>query len=187
MGKERSKFIALNSPNCCCEGKKVSPHSPGPIEGHELIARFAFVPLHFTKAGAVKPNLFSQVFTDGCSIQRESLATQQELSKWMGDLLRDNSKFIWRGVLTAKCSDLRGINADAKNIGRSVCVYDTALSVNTSHGEIFAADSTIDEADELEIKAELMKCFDSENLIHPQQYQNGFVWNSLSTEYQERR
>lgn len=184
---DKAKFIATNSPGCCCESSKVSPHSPGPIQDNELIARFAFVPVHFTNSGKIKPSLFSHVFKEGCSIQRNSIAKNEELSNWLTDLLEKNSHFVWKGVVIASSSAIRNVCLESKKQSRSLCLYDTANNCNSSHGEIFIANPAIEEADKLEIKAELMRCFDSTNLISPDQYKEGTLWGSLLPEHQQRQ
>lgn len=150
----------------------------------EQLALFVFSPLHFGKKG-IKPSIFSHVYTRGRSVQRDTVASEQELVEFARNFLGSREDFVWKGVLSAGCDSVRQI-ALGLSSGRSLCVYDTAEKNNPAHAEICQAKYVIDEADRNELRAELFAAFNKGVIISPQFYRNGAVWNALPNELQSR-
>lgn len=172
------------APNCACEAFRTSEYSSAPIDNSESLARFVFSPLHLNKKGEVKPGLFSHVFNKGCSIQRDTIASDDELGIFVGNFLIKDPKFKWEGVVIGKSEDLRKFLIESSKT-RALCLYDTADKTNPSHGEIHKA-SDMDEADEIELRHDLMKAFKSNSRISPNSYRAGqvttFVPSNLHTQ-----
>lgn len=173
--EDRVSLIYEAAPNCGCESQKTSKFSPHPIANKEWIARFVFSPMHINKKGEIKPNIISHIFNRGCSVQRETIASNDELSRFVSDFLASDSKNerSWNRVLIATCSDLRNITIDNQ---KALCLYDTAEEHNPAHGEICLSRET-PEADQAELRFEIMKVF-SEFL--PNDYRDGEIYNRLS-------
>lgn len=183
---ERAAKINTAAPDCACENYRMSSHSPCPVESSELLARFVFPPMHVDKrTGAVKPSFFSHVFANGCSIQRDSIATVTELANVVSDVLRTQTKFSWKGALLASCHDVRNITTqDTSN--RAICVYDTAETDNPAHSEMVQTQYVIEETDRAEISEKLMSLFNNGTIVRPTQFRNGAVWNLLTEEHRAR-
>jgi len=129
--------------------------SPGTVEDEETIARMV-MSIHFGKNG-IKPSLFSYVFDKGCSIQRDSIATDYELATALSVML-DGGRLAWLGAVTAITSDVRSIELPDRRT-RALCVYDTAEVGNPAHGEICCATSELREGDRQAISRRLMEVF----------------------------
>lgn len=173
------------SPDCACEAHSVSRYSPGPVKAGERLVRFIFDPIHTQKkTGKIMPSVFSQVGTDGCSIQRDSVAADDELSTFVRDFLDADDKRAWLGVLSASCDAVRAIAVQA-NSPRAVCVYDTGERHNTSHAELFHA-YEIPEADVLEVRRLLFAALGDGALVKPQGYRTGSIWGQLPVALRER-
>ncbi len=165
----------------------MSRHSPCAVENSEILARFVFSPIHIHhKTGNVKPSIFSHVFSVGCSIQRDSVATNKELISFANDFLGGDDKRSWRGVLLAECHELRSIKVE-NSLNRAVCVYDTAEQENPAHGEIGQTHHIINEADVVELRHALFTAFGNGAVIPPFQYRNGKVWDNLAQHFQARK
>jgi hypothetical protein len=182
---ERVPGINAAAPNCECEKFSVSEHSPGRVEDAETLTRFVFYRDHLDKTGKyAKPSLFSHACTNGCSIQREVLATPGELSSFVDQFIADkarNPKVSWFGVLTSNCGAVRGLRSPSQPTERAAAVYDTALPNNAAHAEIFKTQHIIPEADELELKRNLlMAVFAGGKLTGAQTYRDGTVWAAVS-------
>ena len=181
----RVEVFDLRAPACTCESHRVSSYSPGIVERRESVARFAFAPIHRDKKGKIKPSIFSQVMTDGCSVQRESYADNNELNSFVSNFLTAKADRIWFGVLTAKCEDLRNLSL-GESPRRAVCVYDTSEKHNPAHAEMFGTAIAADEGDENELRRLLMGAFDNGKLIPPSEYLGGNVWRSIRPELRGR-
>lgn len=129
------------------------------------------------KTGEILPSVFSHALTVGCSIQRDSIATHNELVKFVTDFLSSDSKRIWKGVLTTECSRLRDLTIDNTQ-NRSICVYDTAERSNPAHGE-FSKTQHIEEADHAELRHQLFTAFGDGKPISPNNYRDSAVWEDL--------
>jgi hypothetical protein len=123
--KQRVAEINKAAPDCSCEKYRMSIFSPSVVGDEETLARFVFSPIHVDKKkGIIKPSIFSHVYSAGCSIQRETIATSEELIDFAKNFLEPDPNRAWEGVLLATCNDVREIKAaDAKS--RALCVYDT--------------------------------------------------------------
>lgn len=168
--EHRVRDFGVAAPNCICESQTTSPNSPRPVSNTESLTRFIFSPIHISrKNGKVLPAAFSHVATKGCSVQRESVATDAELTQWIGGYSQKNPLHIWKGTLVSTCQSLREIQLSDKTI-RTVAVYDTAEPGNPAHAEIFQTEHVIDDADRIELRAEVLKCFSNGNLTEPTAY-----------------
>jgi IMP cyclohydrolase len=112
------------------------------------------------------------VATKGCSVQREAIASTDELKQWIGSYQHKNTDHTWMGTLASDCRSLRGIQLSDKT-NRVVAVYDTAERENPAHAEIFQTEHVIDDADRLELRAEIYKRFGNGALIIPSAYRSG--------------
>jgi hypothetical protein len=170
--KKRVAEFAAAAPNCTCEAEVCSEFSSAIVADIEVLSRFIFSPIHISESGrsTIKPSAFSYAETGGCSVQRESIATDQELGQWMAGYKHAQSGHLWQGVLTAKCLTVRNIKVSGAK--RAAGVYDTAEKSNPSHAEIFHTEHVLEE-DRLEIRRELMIAFNSNRLISPNVYRGG--------------
>ena len=163
----------------------MSKHSPRPVAEPEILSRFIFSPIHVRKNGSLKPSIFSHVHTKGCSIQRDSVASTDEIAAFIKSFLTKRNDFVWIGVLSGQCQGVRDIRANESN-DRAVCVFDTAKPENPAHGEMCQTHYIIDEADKLELNRKLLATFGDGAIIKPSHYQNGLVWNQLPQHLQAR-
>ena len=164
----------------------MSAHSPGPVGASESIARFVIDPLHVTRAGNLKPSLFSHVATKGCSVQRDSIASTGELTAFIRSFLEGDQRFIWLGVVAANCDAVRNLLLpDEQARLRAVCVYDTAERDNPAHAEMCQT-RHIQEADAIELRRQLFAIFGDGPIIGRQAYKHGAVWNALPQELRDR-
>lgn len=162
--------------NCACEEYRMSQYSPRPVSESEVISRFVFSPIHtHKKTGDILPSVFSHAFTKGCSIQREKNASDEEITKFVGDFLALDIKFSWNGVLMANCGDLRSIKIDS-NKERAFCVYDTSEENNPAHAE-FGQSQQIAEADMVELRHDMFMVFSQGKKILPINYRNNLCAN----------
>ena len=173
------------APNCQCEGFRTSKFSPYPVKNSELLTRFIFSPLHVRKNGELKPSLFTHVETSGCSVQREHLATNAELSPWVQGFLLNQDKQSWFGTVSALSSDIREVGL-SQSSNRAFAVYDTAERNNPAHAEVFQTQYVVDEADRIELRAEIMKAFGGGKITKPYLYRSGAVWDDLGQDLRIR-
>lgn len=163
----------------------MSVHSPGVVDDSEKLARFVFSPYQVDKKGKLKPSAFSHVYDKGCSIQRETIAGNDEILLFINQFLEKREDHVWKGLLVAESSAVR--NIFVKNTSRrAVCVYDTAEKENQSHGEICQTQYVLEEDDKVELRHDLLMAFGNEEIISPVKYRNGIVWNSIPPQYQAR-
>ena len=163
----------------------MSKYSLYPVDNSEALTRFVFSPMHISKNGNLKPSIFSHVHLKGCSVQRESIASLFEISNFINNFLKINNKEEWKGVLMAKCSDLRNISVQGTT-NRSVCIYDTAKEKNTSHADIGQSQYIL-EADEAELRHDILEAFNKGKLFEPNKYRFGSAWRILPTEFLLRK
>lgn len=76
------------------------------------------------------------------------------------------------GTLTSDCQSLRDIQLSDKT-SRVVAIYDTAEPENPAHAEIFQTEHVIEDADRLELRAEIYRRFDNGVLTIPSAYRSG--------------
>lgn len=185
LPNDGNRIASLNSksPDCICERSTTSKHSPRPVGEEEVLARFVFDPIHVSRDGALKSSLFSHVNLRGCSVQRDTVATHEELVAFVQSFLttqltkkRDTK---WHSVVIAPCKKIRSLmQGSATN--RSVCVFDTAERTNPAHAELFQTQYVIDEADQLELRKVLLTSFS--DCLTPSQFRNGAVLSTISPE-----
>lgn len=186
-GDQRVTTINAEAPDCACEKFRMSKDSSGIIEDAEQLVQFVFLPRHknyIGKNGRAKPSMFSHINAKGRSIQRQDVAQPTELATWLQTNLTKNSE-AWDGVLLAKSGDLRGIEI-GETSRRALCIYDTAEKENPAHGEICRTEHIIEEADNNEFRANLLKAFGDGEIIDRVIYQQGAIWNSLPHDLQSR-
>ncbi|WP_411728398.1 hypothetical protein [Methyloglobulus sp.] len=184
--EQRVPEFNSQAPDCVCEKHKANKYSPGTVENAEQITLFVFQPMHdIDKNGNAKPRIFSHISVKGRSVQRDTIATNNEFFNFVQNFLDDKNDRAWKGVLLAKCDIVRNIlieNSDK----RSVCIYDTAEKENPAHAEIFRTQHIISEADNIELRRKLLAAFGNGNIIQPNHYRQGTIWNNLSREIQTR-
>jgi hypothetical protein len=163
----------------------MSRSSPRPVADGETLARFVFHSVHWHKKTGLKSSLFSQAHKNGCSIQRESLAEDSEIIRFLLSYLAKNSSHTWLGVVTGPCIDVRKITNDVAHGRRTVCVFDTAQRPNPAHAELCQTRYIINEADENELRAQLLRAFNSKTLIKPTNYRGGRIFQSLPPSIQQ--
>lgn len=175
---DRVRDFNHRCPSCICERFLTSLHSPGRVTDEEELSRFVFSPIHVGKKGNIKPAIFSHVFNAGCSIQRESIATESELVTFVKGFLAGDSSRSWHGVLVGDSKSLRDYlmeNSDQ----RAFCIYDTAEKDNPAHGEIHQALYEISDADQIELRAKLFEVFNGGVPVSPTAYRRGTVFNRI--------
>ena len=160
--------------------------SPGPVENSEMLARLVFHPVHLLKKkNEIKPNFFSHVHEQGCSIQRADKLKLEEAHNLIQRFLRVADDRCWIGTLNGNCVDVRNITTQFQ-VNRACAVYDTAEAGNRSHAELCQTEHILDEADQAHLRYELMKAFGDGNVVPPSQLLDGAVWNSLPAEHRAR-
>jgi hypothetical protein len=143
--------------------------------------------MHVGKNG-LKPSLFSHAEQIGCSVQRESMANDNEIIDFVRSLLDRKASAAWFGVVTATCADIRALIAPGNNPDRvrAVCVYDTAEPNNRAHAEICRARDYFDESDTLELRHDLLALFQNGPMTARDLYRAGAIWNALRPGLRQR-
>jgi hypothetical protein len=175
--RKRVAAINLDAPDCSCEKFRMSKYSPRPVKGDEILARLILTPMHIGKKGNCLPSTFSQAASDGCSIQRETIARSCELATLLKSMI--GGKQSWHGVLLANCQSVRDIKI-ADNPSRTVCVFDTSNKLNPAHAELCHTHHVIEEADRLEVRRHLFAAFSNGTVIATANYRNGEVLKLLA-------
>ena len=121
-------------------------------------------------------------------MQRDDVATDDELIAFVRSFLLAKENRAWIGVVSSSCDSIRAISAPAGK-KRAVCVYDTAESHNQAHAEMFQTRhvSQASEADALEVRRSLFAAFGNGAIGDRQMYKQGAIWNGLSAELQARK
>lgn len=158
----------------------MSVYSPGPISDSEQLSRYVFSPMHVDKKGNIKSSVFSHVSHRGCSVQRESIAEDQEMIAFVESFLSKRDDYKWLGVLVANVADLRSLKVGETG-NRSVCAYDTAEKTNPAHAELFQSQYVVEEADEPELRTKLFQAFGRGVLIAPNQYRESRVLDVVTS------
>lgn len=166
--------------DCGCERFRVSRYSPHPVGDSEVITRFAFSPLHTNNKGRLKPNLFDRFNSTGCSIQRESIASDTEILNFLKSFFNKTKNQSWIGVAQATCGAVRKITLMNQS-DRYLCVLDTAERHNPAHGEVFQSHQyEIEDADRIELRKKLWEAFGSGALIQPSAYRETRILPALA-------
>jgi hypothetical protein len=150
----------------------MSEYSPGTVGDDEQIAFFVFDPQQI-KNGKVKPTAFSYVYGRGRSVQRETIATDDELAAFVNTFLSGAGR-KWDGVLVARAARLRKMRLHGID-GQVVCLYDTAERTNPSHAEICSGVTMEDNGDANELRHLLWSAFDADHPITRTKYRGGTV------------
>lgn len=179
------QIINAAAPACACENYRMSRHSPGRIVNEESLVRFVFNPVHLTKQNKIKPSFFSHVHNRGCSIQRADKLKLEEALSLVTRFLEVREDRVWIGALNGKCADVRQTTT-LSQLHRACAVYDSAERQNPAHAELCQTEFVIDEADEAQLRFELMRIFGNNEIIPPSQILEGAIWNKLSAEHQNR-
>lgn len=182
----RVRDINSCAPACACEKHRMSRFSPGVVAGSERLSRFIFHPMHLDRRGNVKSNFFGYVTNNGCSVQRESLAANAEMSMFVSEFMNKNPKAVWSGIVEAICENVRIVQAD-DDLPQGTCVYDTAYEHNSSHAEICASRTLQEDGDANELRHDLWELFGAGHLGLPESYRDGAVWRNLSADLRDRR
>jgi hypothetical protein len=130
--------------------------------------------MHVTKKGELKPSLFSHVLNKGCSVQRDSIASDREIRRFVRGFLGKKRDRVWLGTVSAKVADLRKILApDA--VSRALCIYDTAEWRNPAHAEMCRTRHIVEEADEPELRGHLLKAFGGGTVLAREKCRDGSI------------
>jgi hypothetical protein len=182
---QRVSGINALVPDCGCEKYRMSLHSPGVVCDSERLARFVFSPFQVDKKGRLNSGAFSHVHQKGCSIQRDTQASNDEITLFIKQFIESRDDLAWKGLLVANSSSVRQIMT-RNSSQRAVCVYDTAEKENPSHGEICQTQHVLDKDDEAELRHDLLMVFGNKEIVPPTQYRDGIVWNRLPLQFQTR-
>jgi hypothetical protein len=80
-----------------------------------------------------------------------------------------------------KCDKVRAIRLDGKEY-KTACVYDTAEVSNPAHAEIGLTRHALEEANQAEMRRQLMLAFNCNSPLSPESYRNGEVLNHIAGE-----
>ncbi len=139
--KERADLIDKQYPDGYCERESVSIYSQGRVE-EEYIHRFVFSPIHL-KDGKVLPALFSDAKDKGLSCERSYTEQASEdvhqrgtaqADRWNDANADHPLKRSYLGVVTSHSKAVRSILVENE---RSFAIYDTGLSENSKHVDVF--------------------------------------------------
>ncbi len=131
-------------PNCECESRSVSDHSPGLVQDDEVLVRVLYSPHYINKeTGEVTPAAFTDARKRGLSVRRKAHISEKDHRAKIEEKVaadqaagRNNDGF-WQVIYT-KCADLRNLKLDDGG-DRSFCVYDTATEDDRSHTDVCQA------------------------------------------------
>jgi hypothetical protein len=184
LGSARVERIYFASPRCACERFQSSSFSPRPVGDNETITRFVFSPMHTTRQGFLKPNFFSNAETEGCSSQREDMATDDEMSGLVKHYMTKKPDTAWLGYVSASARAIRDLTFQSGD--RAVCLYDAGLLDSPAHTELYQSRQRIEEADGAEVRSLLYKLFGGGPLASSEDYRNGQIWRTMSQEWTSR-
>ena len=187
QNEDNKRVFGINeaAPDCGCEKFRMSDHSPGVVGDAEKLSRFVFSPFQVGKNGELNSGAFSHVYEKGCSIQRDTIAENDEILLFVNQFLEKRDDLAWKGLLLADCSAVRKILVK-NSTRRAVCVYDTAEEENPAHGELCQTQHVLDEDDKVELRHDLLMAFGNKAIIPPAQYRDGIIWNGLPSQFQTR-
>jgi hypothetical protein len=121
----------------------MSDHSPGLINGREVLMRVVVTPIHMhrKRKDEVTAACLSQAETSGLSLLRREHASNDEVIEVATRLVENarqshGDKAGVFGVLEMQAAMVRGFIAD-READRSYCLYDTAEPTRPSHSEAF--------------------------------------------------
>ncbi len=137
----KCKECRLQAGDCICEKESVSKYSPSAVQDDEDLIRQIYSPIHVDEeTGRLKPLAFEQASSLGMSVNRKNYISREELEEKIAKKLKNDEeggkKRTIKGVVIAKCSDIRSLKQEEK---RLFCIYDTAGSKDKSHADICQA------------------------------------------------
>lgn len=126
------------------EQQSASPHSPGVIEGQELLCRHLLNPVHIEPGtGNLKPTAFDDVSSIGLSVNRlQHRSLDQVLASAQArvDAINQNPPATGLrtlvGYAVLPVQDLRSLLTDPPEPKRATGVYDTAKPDDVSHADV---------------------------------------------------
>lgn len=127
---EKCEFVRKNCDPNRDEKMSVSTDSPGPVENHELIARFIYDPLHFSENLLHYDPIFFDLTRRGLSVNREVIASDIH---GIGKSHANERTYV--GYIRCRTSEIRQEHID--DGARVFVVLDTALPNNSAHADIF--------------------------------------------------
>lgn len=133
----------LQTEHCICEKESVSKYSPCPVHNDEYLIRQVYSPIHVDKeTGRLTSLAFEETSTHGMSVNRKNYISKEELEEKIAKKLqldeKRGKKRVCKGVVIAKCSDIRSLIEKESKI-KMFCIYDTATSKDKSHADICQA------------------------------------------------
>lgn len=105
-------------------------------------------------------------------MQRDELASDEELAKWLATYSVNNSSHELVSVATARCAEVRSLRFSCCG-ERSVAVYDTALPENAAHAELMQTEHGLDESDDIETRTHLLELFTKSQVNTAASYRQG--------------
>lgn len=139
---DRATLIDNAQPEAACEAESVSEFSQGPVANEEYLHRYVFSPVHLYD-GQVLPTLFNDAKDKGLSCERGLSATPHpdlhargvsQVEAFNGRRQISQPERSYVGAVTAQVERVRKIAEEGK---RLFAVYDTALSENPAHVDVF--------------------------------------------------
>lgn len=139
---ERAALIDSAKPDGYCEAESVSDFSPGPVTGEEHLHRYVFSPIHLHE-GLVVPAFFNDAKDKGLSCERGSSSSpipeihdrgKAQVQSFNGRRQPSQPERGYVGTVTATVDGVRKIVIEGKRV---FAVYDTALSDNAAHVDVF--------------------------------------------------
>lgn len=176
--QDRVDQFADAKPGCACEYDSLSEHSPGLIGDEETILRVVCVPMHVhSKKAVLKSSFFSHIASYGASVQRLEHSKDDELVACVEGLVSGAENRVWLGYVQTTAQAIRGLEV-RKGGEQSLCVADAALASNRAHAEIHCA-YRIPEADQIELRVELMNVFGAGAVLNRRSIRGGAVWDAV--------
>lgn len=139
---ERAALIDNAQPDGYCEAESVSDFSPRPVSGDEYLHRYVFSPVHLHE-GAVLPTLFNDAKDKGLSCERGPSDSppsdthnhgKAQVQSFNDRRQPSQPERSYVGTVTAPVNGVREIVIEEQRV---FAVYDTALSDNPAHVDVF--------------------------------------------------
>lgn len=163
----------------------MSHHSAGPVAADEQIARFFYYPMQINKNNRVIAGAFSHALSKGCSVQRETKASDAELSEHVTSFLNGGDDRKWCAVVIGNAQVIRNLEMEGFD-GRLMCVYDPGEPTNPAHAEICATRIFEDDGSANEFRRVLGIAFNADRPLSPASYRGGEVMRLLGPEHRAR-
>lgn len=139
---ERAALIDNAKPDGYCETESVSDFSPGPVRGEEYLHRYVFSPIHLHE-GLVLPAFFNDAKDKGLSCERGAAdfpvpdihnRGKAQAQSFNGRRQPSQPERAYVGTVTAPVDGIRKVVIEGKRV---FAIYDTALSDNPDHVDVF--------------------------------------------------